>query len=58
MQEERKKKGRQIIKAKRYGWAGGFIADEHFLKVNLFNESIVKFTYTATSNCYVALGFF
>ena len=29
MQEEGNKKGRQIIKAKRYGWAGGFRGWEH-----------------------------
>ena len=32
MQEERKKKGRQIIKAKRYGWAGGFRGWEHVVR--------------------------
>ena len=40
-----------------YGWAGGFlINDGSFVQANLMNNSVVKFAYEATSNCYVVLN--
>ena len=39
-----------------YGWAGGFGVEGQFVQINLLNESIVKFTYKATANCYVVLN--